>query len=125
MPDIELLRKILLIVDGSNLIIERLLRILGDVKSVGKIYTSKDFSEAVNILKQQHTDIVLIDIQLPAKSGFELLKFISSEYPETRIIVLSNLVSAYHQKLCKELGATYFVDKSKDFDMIPEIIERM
>jgi hypothetical protein len=39
--------------------------------------------------------------------------------------MLSNLVSEYYQRLCKGIGAIDFIDKSTDFDRIPEIISAL
>ena len=115
-------QKTILIVDDSLLIIERLTDALKDHETVKKILTAVDYSEAVKILADKKTDIVLLDIQLPGKNGIDLLKFIVKEYPDTEVIMFSNLSSDYYIKLCKEIGAKYFVDKSKDFEMIPGIL---
>ena len=122
MPDTGMPRKILLVVDNSLLIIERLISILKEVKAVEKILTATDYAAAVKILRENKTDIVLLDIQLPGKNGIELLKFIVKTYPAVKVVMLSNLVSEYYQKLCKKIGAADFIDKSKDFDLIPEVV---
>lgn len=114
--------KLVLIVDNSIFIIERLLIILKEVKGIEKIVTATNYEEAVNILEEMKTDIVLLDIQLPGKNGIELLKYIVKNFPAVNIIILSNLVSNYYQKLCLNLGANCFIDKSKDFDSIPDVI---
>ena len=122
MPETKLAKHSLLIVDSSHLIIERLIGIISDVQNIGKIFSANTYADAVGILKQAKVDILLLDIQLSGKTGFDLLKLVSKEFPETKIIALSNQVSQYHEKLCRELGASFFIDKSKDFDLIPEII---
>ena len=122
MPRTLKIKKVLLIVDNSLLIIERLITILKEIKTVDKIFTVTGYTEAVNALHENNTDIILLDIQLPGKNGIELLKFVVKNYPEIKVVMLSNLVSEYYQKLCKKTGAVYFIDKSKDFDLIPEIV---
>lgn len=114
--------KTLLIVDNSLFIIERLLTILKDVPAVDHIYTATDYNSAVNVLGQFKMDIVLLDIQLPDKNGIELLKYIVQFFDKSKVIILSNLVSDYYKKLCKDSGAAGFIDKSKEFDKIPEVI---
>ena len=114
--------KLVLIVDNSIFIIERLLIILKEVKGIEKIVTATNYEEAVNILEEMKMDIVLLDIQLPGKNGIELLKYIVKNFPAVNIIILSNLVSNYYQKLCLDLGANCFIDKSKDFASIPDVI---
>lgn len=121
MPESGCTAKVLL-VDNSVFIIERLLVILKEVKAIEKIFTATHFGAAVNILEEKKIDIILLDIQLPDKNGIELLKYIVHHFPETTVIILSNLVNGYYQKLCTEAGAVGFIDKSKDFDNIEEII---
>ena len=122
MSDTRNLKKTVLIVDNSFLIIDRLIDMLKEAASVEIIFTATNFNEAVDILKINKTDIVLLDIQLPGENGIEVLKYIVKTYPGTKVVMLSNLVSKYYQQLCKKEGAVNFIDKSKDFDLIPEIV---
>ncbi len=122
MPQADKSSKILLIIDSSVFIIERLVSMLEEVKNIEKIFTATNYDTALEVLYSEKTSIVLLDIQMPDKSGIDLLKHIVFHFPETKVIVLSNLVSDYYQKLCKTEGAFYFIDKSKDFDKIPELI---
>ena len=122
MPETNKPQKILLIVDDSSLIIERILIILKEACNVKKIFTATDYIEAVNILQEVKTDIVLLDIHLPGKNGIELLKYIVQHYPETRVIMLSNSISSYYRKLCMSIGAVCCIDKSTEFEMITEVI---
>lgn len=112
----------LLIVDDSSLIIERLIDVLKDHETVKNILTAFSYSEAVKILGEKNTDIVLLDIQLTEKNGIDLLKFIVKEYPDIKVVMCSNLTSDYYVNLCKNIGAKYFIDKSRDFERIPEIL---
>lgn len=122
MPESGSTAKVLLIVDNSVFIIERLLVILKEVKAIEKIFTATHYGAAVDILKEKKIDIILLDIQLPDKNGIELLKYMVHHFPGTKVIILSNLVNGYYQKLCTDAGAVSFIDKSKDFDNIPGII---
>jgi hypothetical protein len=54
MPDTGKPGKILLIVDNIFLIIERLINILKDVKTIKKILTAADYTGAVNILSKKN-----------------------------------------------------------------------
>jgi DNA-binding NarL/FixJ family response regulator len=64
-----------------------------------------------------------MEIQLPVKDGIDLLKYIVFNFPDTKVIVLSNLAGDYYRKLCMTAGAIKFLDKSKDFDEIPELFK--
>jgi DNA-binding NarL/FixJ family response regulator len=122
MPETDKTTKILLIVDSSLFIIERLVSMLKEVQTIKKIFTAINYNSAIEVLNKEKADVVLLEIQLPVKEGIGLLKHIVVHFPETKVIVLSNLAGNYYQKLCTAAGAYRFVDKSKDFDKIPEIL---
>lgn len=125
MPQTNKLSKCLLIIDNSVFITERLINMLEDVEQISGIISASNYDEALEILYAQQVDIVLLDIQMPGKNGIDLLKHIAYHFPEISIIVLSNLVSEYYQKLCISEGASYFVDKTGDFEKIPAIIRTL
>jgi len=122
MPEAQDYSKNLLIIDSSEFIIERLVTMLGEIEKIGRLLTATNYNTALEILYKEQTDIVLLDIQMPYKNGIDLLKHIVYHFPGTKVIVLSNLVSDFYQKLCISEGALHFVDKTKDFDKIPELI---
>lgn len=114
--------KSLLIVDDSSIIIERVIESLKGHESVNKILTATDFNTAVESLNSHVPAFILLDIQLPGKSGIELLKYIMKEYPLVKVIMFSNLLDDNYIKVCRKIGAKYFIDKSKDFDLIPSML---
>ena len=62
---------------------------------------------------------------MPGKNGIDLLKFLKENYPAIKTIVVTNNVSSNYQLLCQSMGADHFIDKSAEFEIIPEIINRM
>lgn len=122
MPNTEKRPGKLLIVDSSEFITDRLKTMLREAKLVEQIFTATDYHAALGILHKENMDIVLLDIQLPDKNGLGLLKHMVQHFPKTKVVVLSNLVSDFYQNLCKKAGASYFIDKSKEFDKIPEVL---
>ncbi len=117
--------KALLIVDASPPIIDRLIDSLKDHDTIKNISTAADYEEAVGILGENNIDIAMVDIQLMGKNGIDLLKFIVTKYPDIKVVMLSNLSSDYYIKLCYSIGAKHFLDKSKDFELIPGLLASM
>lgn len=111
-----------LIVDDSPIIYKRLKILLKEVENVKSILYAGSFQEAEQILRRGGVNIVLLDIRLPDKNGFDLLKIIKKEYPFIKVIMITNLVDDHYRKLCKKLKADHFIDKSKDFRLIPGLI---
>lgn len=118
-------RQVILLVDDSPLITERVIDMLRILPGVKSILTASNYQEAVALLAEKTTTTVLLDIQLQGKSGLELLKFIVKNYPSVKTMMLTNLTSEYYKRLCKKMGALHFIDKSKEFDLIPGILNSM
>src|SRR6187455_1466283 len=111
-----------LIVDDSEIIIDRIYSILGELDCVKKINKAVNFTEAEGLLAKNKFDVALLDINLPGKNGIELLAFIKEKYPAIKTIMLTNHSNEYYRNLCEKIGTNYFIDKSSEFEMIPQLI---
>lgn len=114
-----------LIVDDYPLMISKLSELILEVAEAATIKTSENYSEATEVLEDYTPDVALLDINLPGKNGIELLKYIRQRYPATHVVMVTNEGTDHYRKLCLSLGAEHFLDKSKDVDQIPSIIESL
>jgi two-component system invasion response regulator UvrY len=46
-------------------------------------------TQAIKMVREQHFDLVLLDISLPDKHGMDILKQLKLEQPDIKVIVLS------------------------------------
>jgi DNA-binding NarL/FixJ family response regulator len=115
----------LLIVDDNNFFVDRIICLLKETRTIGKVITAYNYNEAVTCLKQQTPDIILLDINLPDKNGMELLKEIREAAIKTFVIMITNHDNEFYRAQCKNLGADYFLDKSGDFGKLPSIINEL
>jgi len=115
-------KKIVLIVDDSAVILERMIRMLEETENIQFVVHAGSYHDAIQLLNGITPDLALLDIHLPDKSGIELLRIIKEKYRDIIVVMITNNVNDYYRNHCKTLGAEYFVDKSKDFNLIPEII---
>lgn len=87
------------------------------------VQTALDGNEGLQIITEKKPDLVLLDIVMPLKNGFEVLKAVR-EHPDTLtkripVIMLSNLGQEADIKKGKVLGATdYLVKASLTTDQI-------
>src|SRR5688500_18444497 len=78
------------------------------------ISTAADGEEALNKVRAEMPDLVLLDLIMPKMNGFEVLKALKSD-PATAnipVIVLSNLSQATDANEVRALGALDFIVKS-------------
>ncbi len=90
-----------------------------------EVFMAKDGEEAVDSIAKNSLDLVLLDLLLPKKDGFEVLKEVRSdeELKNLPIIVLSNLSGDEDIKKAMQLGANdYFV---KTQHPMSEVVEKV
>jgi len=77
------------------------------------VITASDGKEAVSLTKNNKPDIVLLDIILPKKDGFEVIKEIKAdnEIKDIPIVLLTNLGSLSDIEKALALGATTYLVK--------------
>ena len=110
-----------LIVEDSLLIVKRLRLLLNDFDCVDQIYQANNADEALLISTQLRPSVIFLDIKIPGRSGVEVLPDLLKQNNST-VIVLSNYSDDSYRKLCMDIGASYFLDKSNEFDKIKEIL---
>ena len=82
--------------------------------------------EAVSVAKADHPDLILLDIIMPQKTGFEVLSELrlDSATRDIPVIVLSNLGQEADIKKARDLGAIdYLVKSDVEMKMVVEKIK--
>ncbi len=113
----------ILLVDDSQLVIQRLFEIMGELECVNSLTEANSYQQAIGVLANNPVDVVLMDIQIPGKNGIELLRFIKKNYPSVITIMLTNQVNKSYKELCKAMGCDHYIDKSKEFESIAGLLE--
>jgi DNA-binding NarL/FixJ family response regulator len=113
------------VVEDSAAVRERLVEMIREVEDVEVVGEADSYDAAVRGILDTRPDVAILDISLATGSGIEVLAQVRSALPGVRGIVLTNYVSPQHRRASAEAGAEYFLDKSVDFERIPEILRRM
>lgn len=70
-----------------------------------------DGNEAWDLYNKEKPDLVLLDIMMPGRNGFEVLRLIRSVDTETPVLMLSSLTSSKDVVAAIEAGANDFIRK--------------
>ncbi|HWP45746.1 MAG TPA: diguanylate cyclase [Candidatus Limnocylindrales bacterium] len=95
------------------------------VKHGYQVAVVEDGIRAMNYIKNQHPELILLDFQLPELSGIEILKWIKTEYPEILIIVMTNFVSEQTAVELFKAGADEYLRKPFDAELVPIICDNV
>jgi DNA-binding NarL/FixJ family response regulator len=116
-----------LLVEDSVLIRDALMEVLSGDNNLKVDGIAATQSNALALLDTQQFDMLLLDIELAEGNGFEVIRHTQKTgYPFKApvLIMLTNHANSQYRKLAKDLGVKYFFDKSLDFDLAIETIER-
>jgi two-component system, OmpR family, response regulator len=115
-----------LLVEDSRVLAERLREALLAVPGVHLAGTVDSEAEAVAALQRQPVDVVLLDLHLRQGTGFGVLRAIPSDrVKKTVVIVLTNYDLAEYRRAAAALGARHFLDKLRDFDRLPTLLQQI
>ncbi len=78
--------------------------------------------QAVEELKKNRFDLVVTDFMMPDMDGLELLAHIRSEYPETRVIMITAHANVQHAVRTMQTGAIDYIPKPFS---TTELVERV
>lgn len=100
---------------------------LSDFLSLGdyEVRTAVDGEEALRIFEQQAFDLVLTDIMMPNKAGFELISDMLRLRPDQRIIAMtggSRWISHFHLDNARDIGAAQVLTKPFSMKELEEAI---
>ena len=84
--------------------------------------TAHSGDEAIELIREQEFDVVILDVVMPGKDGIETLKEIKSFKPLTEVIMLSGHASLELAIQGMQFGALDFLSKPAD---IVELVEKI
>ena len=118
-------KSVVLVVDDSDAMAHKLAEVLYEAGTADVVMFASTCDQALSILQQRETSVLMLDINLPGKSGIELLRSIHEADIKTKVMMISNNSNSYYRDLYNSLGASYFFDKSDDFDRVPFIVSQL
>jgi DNA-binding NarL/FixJ family response regulator len=102
-----------LVVDDHEFTREGVIRILTDNFSITKMARAGTYETALEQIENGKFDFMILDINLPGKSGLELLTSVRSSQPSLPILVLSMVPVSQYARRVLQAGATGYMTKSE------------
>jgi len=86
--------------------------LLEKIPGVEVVAEAGDGVEALKAIQELSPDIVLLDIAMPGLGGLQVLKRVTADYPETKVVVLTVHENQEYADHAIEAGAWGFLPKS-------------
>ncbi len=77
-----------------------------------QVLTASDGEETLALIAKHHPQIILLDIIMPKKNGFDVLKEIRANHDETTVIIISNLEHPDDKSMGQNYGVKDYILKS-------------
>jgi len=99
------------IVDDNDLHREILHKSLNHLPNLTVVAEAKNGAEAVDMVKFLHPDIVLMDVSMPVLNGIEATRIISTNFSDTKVIILTLHGDQSLSDTALQAGACQFLNK--------------
>ena len=88
-----------------------------------QVIEAADGIEAIDRVKQQHPDLILMDISLPVVDGLTATRAIRADGRDAKVpIIAVTAFGKYHYQRAIDAGCNDLIDKPIDFDVLEPIL---
>jgi DNA-binding NarL/FixJ family response regulator len=101
-----------LIVDDNEAVRRGIARLLAPEKDYEVCGEAEHGVGAIQKVRELQPDLVLLDMSMPGLSGLDTARLLRREWPEIKILILSQNDAAHLLPIALDAGADGFVDKS-------------
>lgn len=102
----------LLLADDHALIRAGITALLERMEYVEVVGQAEDGGRTINLIRELGPDIVLLDLQMPGSSGFDVLQEATQKFPHVKIVVLSVHDTKDYALRALRSGAAGYLPKS-------------
>ena len=113
----------ILVVDDEDIVLESCQAVFELHGFEAQFAPSAD--KALEVMKNNGFDLLLIDVKMPKKDGMYLMRKIKEQWPDMPIIVMSGYYTTETIQEAMRMGATTFIAKPFEPDELMETIRNV
>jgi DNA-binding NarL/FixJ family response regulator len=113
----------ILVVDDSAAVRARVVALLRVGSGVCVIDEASSADEGLAMAQARAPHLVVLDVQMPDKSGIAILSCLKAAPTPPVVVVLTNHATEYYERECLANGADFFFDKSVHFDRLLDVVQ--
>lgn len=114
-----------LLADDHAIIRDGLKQILADTEDLAVCGEAANGNEALQLVREQEWDVIVLDISMPGRSGLDLIRLIRDEKPKLPILILSMHHEEQYAVRALHAGASGYLTKESDADLLVQAIRRV
>lgn len=89
-----------------------------------EVHIAENGHIAIDLMKEKHFDLIITDMKMPIKTGFDVLKFAKKQDPNTIVIMMSAFGSIEHAVEAMKLGAFNYMIKPFTCESIETMVDK-
>lgn len=105
-----------LLVEDSPILRKKVREALRTVPGITLVAETPTVRGALDALRSDRIEIIILDLRLTDGSGFRVLEAVGAMTPRPTVLVLTNFDDPAYRRRALESGATFFFDKSVEFN---------
>lgn len=106
----------ILIADDHAILRKGLKQLINEEHPAYEVGESKSGRETLDMLRQTRWDLLILDINMPDRSGIDILRQVHASYPDTKVLILSGFPEKQYAVNVLRAGASGYLNK----EMAPE-----
>jgi DNA-binding NarL/FixJ family response regulator len=114
-----------LLVEDSKVLAERLTETIMQISQVELVAQVGTEAAALRIVERESIDAIILDLHLKQGTGFGVMRGLTNMSLKPHIIVFTNYDLLEYKSAATALGANYFLDKSRDYGRLPDILHEI
>ncbi|HEY0669598.1 MAG TPA: response regulator transcription factor [Sphingobacteriaceae bacterium] len=115
----------IIIADDHQLLIDGLVGVLNEAEGISILPSANNGRQLLAQLKETSADLVILDLNMPELDGIKTLEVLRSQYPEIKILVLTNYNQPQLMEEIKRLGAHGYLLKNTAADVLKSAIYKV
>ncbi len=114
-----------LIADDHEIVRQGFKTILGDTSDLSVVGEANNGNEAIDFIKKNDVDVVVLDFDMPEKNGLDTLIELKSLKPKLPVLILSIFSEEHYGTRFLKAGASGYLGKASASDLLVEAVRKI
>lgn len=114
-----------LVAEDQSMLRDAMCQLLAFQADVESVLQAKNGQEAIQLLEKESVDIAILDVEMPVKTGLEVLEWIRAEKLETKVVVVTTFKRPGYFERAVKAGVDAYVLKERSIADLMQTFELM
>ena len=112
----------LLVAEDQSMLRDAMCQLLSFQTDVATVLQAKNGAEAIQILEKEAVDIAILDVEMPVKTGLEVLEWIKQEVPGIKVVIVTTFKRPGYFERAVKAGVDAYVLKERSISELMQTL---